>query len=199
VDEGPIRALCEAGDFDGAATAAIKGYGPEILGFLVALHRSEQDASDVFSIVTENLWKGLPAFSWTSSLRTWAYTIARNASYRFSKGVRRDAKARVALDDDSNVGAIAAKVRTETLTYLRTAQKDKFTALRETLPPEDQMLLILRVDRKLPWQELARILAEGEEIDVEKEAARLRKRFQLVKEKLLEMGKKAGLVKNDND
>jgi hypothetical protein len=33
----------------------------------------------------------------------------------------------------------------------------------------------------------------------ESESARLRKRFQLVKEKLLEMGREAGLVKKNDD
>lgn len=201
--EGEARDRCARGDFDGAATLAIKGYGPEIYGFLVALHRSEQDAADVFSVFSESLWKGLRTFAWQCTLRAWAYTIARNASYRFGKNARRDAKGRVPLDGSSQAGELAAKVRTETLTILRTEQKDKFTALRASLPSEDQTLLILRVDRQLAWDDLARIMLGEEDgaVDDErlkKESARLRKRFQLVKEKLLEMGRAAGLLKKDD-
>src|SRR5699024_4798077 len=149
----------------------------------------EDDAGDVFSLFGEQLWKGLPGFAWECSLRTWAYTIARNASYRYRKTARRKGEGQVPL---SAAGEIAARVRTETFTYLRTAQQDRFASLREALTEEDQLLLILRVDRGLAWDELARIMAsEGgaeDEESLKKESARLRKRFQLVKEKLLTMG-----------
>jgi RNA polymerase sigma-70 factor (ECF subfamily) len=63
------------------------------------------------------------------------------------------------------------------------------------------MLLVLRVDRNLEWNDLARVLAEGDDgtapladADVTREAARLRKRFQLLKEKLREMAKREGLT-----
>ena len=195
--EEDVRAACGRGEFDAAATRTIKGYGPEIFGFLAALHRSDADASDVFSLFSEKLWKGLPAFGWQSSLRTWAYTIARNTSFRFRKQGKRHAGA--PLDDSSMVGKLVQEVRTATLTFLKTEQKDRFSALRESLDEEDQTLLILRVDRGLAWEELARVMLEEADTapttdDLKRESARLRKRFQLVKEKLLEMGKRAGLV-----
>lgn len=194
--EADVRRRCDAGDHDGAATAALRGYGREIFGFLVALHKSEEDASDVFSLFSEALWKGLPKFAWQCSLRTWAYTIARNASFRFKKNAQRRAKGQVG---DSLVEELAQQIRTETRSWLRTEQKDKFAAIRATLPEEDQTLLILRVDRGLQWEELARIMM-GDEADIDDaklktESARLRKRFQLVKEKLVELGKKTGLIK----
>jgi len=99
---------------------------------------------------------------------------------------------------------VAAAVRTETLGFLRTEKRTRLQALRDTLPEEDRMLLVLRVDRNLEWNELARVLAgEGQEGDggtpladaeVTREAARLRKRFQLLKEKLREMAKGEGLI-----
>src|SRR5262245_17046143 len=116
-----VRELCEKKDYDGAATLALRVYGPEILGLLVALHRSEQDAGDVFALFSENLWKGLAGFSWDSSLRTWAYTIARNTSFRFRKNAQRG-KGAVPLSNVSVVGEVAHQVRTATLTYLRTEQ-----------------------------------------------------------------------------
>jgi RNA polymerase sigma-70 factor (ECF subfamily) len=62
------------------------------------------------------------------------------------------------------------------------------------------MLLVLRIDRQLAWNDLARVLAEtgGEaplsDAAVAKEAARLRKQFQVLKEKLRGMAKKEGLL-----
>jgi len=193
--EQNVRARCDAGDHATAATAAIRGYGPEIYGFLLAMHRNDDEAGDVFSQFSENLWKGLPKFAWQCTLRAWAYTIARNASYRWKKNAKR--RGEVALSEGAE--KVAQQVRTETRSWLRTEQKDRFAALRESLQPEDQTLLILRVDRGLAWEELARVMLAEEEApsedDLKKESARLRKRFQLVKEKLVEMGKRAGLIK----
>ena len=53
--------------------------------------------------------------------------------------------------------------------------------------------------RRLSWNDLAQVLHEDEGAPLEgaaltREAARLRKRFQLVKERLYEMGREAGLL-----
>jgi RNA polymerase sigma-70 factor (ECF subfamily) len=203
--EASMRARCDVGDYDGAATVAIKGYGAELFGFLVTLHRNEEDASDVFAAVCESIWRGLPKFGWASTLRTWAYTITRHASLRYQKDAQRRARGAVPMTDFASV--LAAEIRTATQPFLKTDQKDAFAQIRDSLPEEDRMLLVLRVDRELPWNDLARIMldeeraltggeespAKEEEI-LKREAARLRKRFQLVKEKLLELGRSRGLV-----
>ena len=60
------------------------------------------------------------------------------------------------------------------------------------------MLLILRVDRRLEWVEIARVLAGDDglvdDTSLKREAARLRKRFQIVKDRLRDMAKREGLV-----
>ena len=69
--------------------------------------------------------------------------------------------------------------------------------LRESLEPEDRTLLILRVDRKLSWNEVARILAgekEPSSADLKRSAGRLRKRFQSVKDQLRERAQSSGLL-----
>ncbi len=70
--------------------------------------------------------------------------------------------------------------------------------LRQKLPIEDQQVLILRVGNQLSWPEIAIVMsetAEGpEEPDLSREAARLRKRFQLAKERLRVMAREAGLT-----
>lgn len=54
-------------------------------------------------------------------------------------------------------------------------------------PPEDRMLLVLRLDREMSWTEVARVLTDdAADADVSREAARLRKRFERVKAKLAE-------------
>lgn len=194
--EDDVRALCEGGDMDGAATMALRAYGGEVFGFLVAVHRDETAASDAFSTFAEGLWRSLPAFEWEASLRTWAYAIARNASRNARREAARHDK-RGAHVGDSALENVAQAVRTETLGFLRSEKRSKLEALRDALEPEDRALLVLRVDRGLTWNELARVLAEDEaprdEAATIREAARLRKRFQLLKERLRELAKREGL------
>ena len=197
--EDEVRALCERGDHLTAATLALKGYGAEIFGFLVTMHASEADASDVFSETSEALWRSLPTFAWECSLRTWTYAIARNIMRARSRGVARKRRHGVAVGE-SALEEAAQAVRTETLTFLRTEKKTRLQALRDALPEDDRMLLVLRVDRDLAWNDLARVLAESAGgapltgASMTREAARLRKQFQLVKERLRAMAKKEGLI-----
>lgn len=199
--EQRVRRLCTEGELAAAATAAVRGYGPEIYGLLRTWHREEADAADVFSTFSENLWQGLPTFVWQCTLRTWAYTLARNASFGFLRGVRRNRRG-VPLSEASAAGRLAYEIRTETRTWMRTETKDRFALLRESLPPEDQTLLVLRVDRNLEWNELARIFSDKHDPDdqtIKREAARLRKRFQLIKEQLRDLARREGLLPAGDD
>jgi hypothetical protein len=73
--EAQIRIQLEGDDASGAITTALRGYGPEIFGLLVTLHRSEEDASEVFSQFAEQLWGNISRFAWQCSFRTWAYAV----------------------------------------------------------------------------------------------------------------------------
>jgi RNA polymerase sigma-70 factor (ECF subfamily) len=195
--EREVRRLCDEGAVVAATAAAIRAYGPEILGFLAAQHGGGGDADEVFSIWSERVFRGLPGFGWGSSLRTWVYTVARNASFSFADGRRvRARREQVARSEE--IVAVAQAVRTATPAYLRTEAKDKLAAIRDALPPEDRMLLVLRVDKRLEWKDLARVMLgdDGDAGDaaLAKESQRLRKRFQLLKEKLLEAGRRAGIL-----
>ena len=199
--EREIRRCLEQGDPAGAATRALREYGAEIYGFLRAFHRDEQDSAEVFSRFSERLWRDLPRFRGDSSFRTWAYSLARHASLNYRRDRRRLERWQRPMPVPSVIsalGALAAPVRTRTPSYLRTERRSRFQALRESLPAADQALLVLRVDRGLAWNELAVVLHDGPEPlgegELRREAARLRKRFQLLKARLLELGRRTGVV-----
>jgi RNA polymerase sigma-70 factor (ECF subfamily) len=168
--EQQIRAACDAATWEMAATIAIRGYGPELLGYLNALLRDPAEADDVFAAACEHLWSGLSGFAWQSSFRTWAYTITRNAWVSFMRGAR---KRRGLPLSSAPLAALAADVRSQTATFMRTGTKDRFAEIREGLDPDDQTLLILRIDRGLPYRDIAIIL--------DADAAALRKRFERLK------------------
>jgi len=197
--ENDIRGRCEARDFDGAASVAIRGYGPEIFGLLITLHGSEQEASEVFSVFVERMWRGLERFAWECSFRTWAYTVARNASRNYRDEVRRRARFHPPLPDE--LSQIAEATRTATRSFFKTEKKTRIQRLRESLSPEEQLILSLRVDRELAWSDLARVMHDGEDPlthdDLKRESARLRKRFQTIKERLMALGRREGIFDED--
>jgi RNA polymerase sigma-70 factor (ECF subfamily) len=192
--ERSIRHRCEGGDPDGALAEALRGFGPEIYGFLVATTGDRSAADDVFSQFAEDVWHGLSRFDWRgATLRTWLYVVARHAAARRRRGKRRDL---VPLSHES-VARIAEHLRTATATFLRTEQKDRLAALRASLPDEDRELLVLRVDRNLAWDDLARVMIDAPAPDaatVKREAARLRKRFERLRAELIERARREGLL-----
>jgi RNA polymerase sigma-70 factor (ECF subfamily) len=195
--ERDVHALFDRGDHAGAVTAALRGYGPELYGFLRAIHRDEAEADESFAELAETLWRRMPAFQWQSTMRTWAYAVARNVMRTRVRNARRRAR-RAVTARTSALQDLVQGIRTETSPFLRTEKRTRLQALRDALPEEDRMLLVLKVDRRLEWNDVARVLMD-QEGDIEatslaREAARLRKRFQLVKGRLREQAKREGLV-----
>jgi len=196
--EQAIRSRWEGRDFEGAAEVAIRGYGHEIGNFLVALHRRDEDgAAETFSLFAEGVWRGLPGFAWHCSFRTWAYAVARRSSLRSRRDARRRAARQEALPEGSALSRLVQEVQRDVTTSARSERRSRLLELREALPPEDQALLMLRVDRELSWNDLAHALSDEALLEGEalvREAARLRKRFQTVKERLREAAEREGLV-----
>jgi RNA polymerase sigma-70 factor (ECF subfamily) len=191
--DGELGQLLDNKTYDRAATLAMTAYGPELYGFLVHLMGNETAAADVFSQMVEDLWRGLPAFEQRCSLRTWMYLLARHAGARF----RRSPWNRGGRCADSILDELVATARSRTAPWLQTDVKDRWRALRDELEPDDKTLLVLRVDRDLAWSDVARVMLGDDgasDDDIERESARLRKRFQLLKTDLRERARKAGLV-----
>jgi RNA polymerase sigma-70 factor, ECF subfamily len=194
--DADVARLVAAGDLDKAATQLMEAYGSEIYGFLVNLMSSETAASDVFSQFAEDLWAGLPNFKFKSSARTWLYVLARHAGarYRRTPWNKKDRRG-----GDSRIQSLADVARSRTQPWQRTEIKDKFSALRESLEPDDRILLTLRVDRDLPWDEVARVMLDEGSDDaspetLKRECDRLRKRFQLLKNELRKRAEESGLL-----
>jgi len=188
--EARVRGAFAKGAFEEGVTEALRAYGPEVLGFLVATMRDEADADDVFAQLCEDVWRGAPSFRGDASIRTWLYVLARNAAHRF----RRDPLRRrgAALSDCAAVSAIEAEVRERTRSYLRSEVRDRVARLREALDPDDRMLLVLRVDRGMSFREIAKVFADasgGPEGEDKRREAALRKRYERVKERIRELAR----------
>lgn len=190
--EKRIQEACTRCAWSDAATAALQGYGDELLGFLVALARNEADASDAFATFAEDMWRSLPRFAWQSSFRTWAYTLARNAYAR----LRRDAFRRRAVTlEDEHVAALVEQMRSRTAEFLRTENRDRVAEIREQLDPDDRTLLVLRVNRGLSYREIAQVLSDDSSLEmkeIQKRESALRKRFERLKSEIKERLRDAG-------
>jgi len=198
--EAEVQRTLAAGDLEACATLVLRGYGPEILGYLLSRLRDEGLAAEVFAMFAEDLWRSLPTLAIDVSMRAYAYAIARNAAHRLlDRQVRKDRQG-VPLSQAHVWSRVAEQVRTGTLPHLRTEVKTQISELRAKLSEEEQTLLTLRVDRNLSFQEIAVVYADGKALEPEalkRESARLRKRFEVTKDKLRKLAREAGLLEGE--
>lgn len=196
--EREIQELCKQGDVAGAVERALEGYGQEIMRLMASVLHDYERSRDAFSLFSENLLRGLAGFRWESSFRTWAYRLARNACYQVmhAPSGREMPVSMSALPDES------FKPRSETRPWQRTSVKERFRALRESLEPQERMLLLLRVDQRLSWEEVARVMSEGEETltdaELKRKAAALRQQFQRIKAHLRSLAQEEGLIASED-
>jgi RNA polymerase sigma-70 factor (ECF subfamily) len=183
-----VAALLAERDFRGAAEAVMREYGPGIRGLLLTIFRRNPDAAEeAFSLFAENLWRYIAGFRGESSVRTWVYSMARNAAVSVTREGWRKLGRRL---DTVEADRLADEVRTRSALRLE-RQSTALTALRDTLDLDEQTLLTLRLDERLPWDEIAQIMSsDGAPID----AAAIRKRFERLKVKLGELARKQGLI-----
>jgi RNA polymerase sigma-70 factor (ECF subfamily) len=181
--EARIASELERGAFAEAAAEVVRGYGPQILGYLRAVLRDEATADEAFAQFSEDLWKGIARFRRESSIKTWAYTVAWNAAQRL---LRDPLRRRGEHLRTSAAIQIADEVRSLSSACGARAATDRLARLREGLAPDEQTLLILRYDRDLTWKEIAQVLSMEE--------PSVRKRFERLTAKLRKLAEKEGLL-----
>jgi RNA polymerase sigma-70 factor (ECF subfamily) len=181
-DDARLRELIARGEIDRATAEALRIYGPELLAWLCATMPTEVDGYDAFSWMSEDLWKSLRRFDGRCSLRTWCYMLARHAAIRV-RGRR--AEQEVLVSQVPSIAGIVSDVWSTTK-HNRAAAADVYTQIRNELDEEDQILLVLRVDKDLAWRDIAQVIL-GEEAaadELQRKAAALRKQFERVKDRL---------------
>jgi RNA polymerase sigma-70 factor (ECF subfamily) len=181
-DESEGLELLRRGDLDAALTWILRVYGNEIMSYLLSIERSPTEAEDVFSELCLGLWQALPGFRGECSLRTFLYTLARRQWMRAVH--KRKRRAEVATPSSLHE-RLAEHIRSGTAEYLRTDARDRVARLRAGLEESDRTLLILRLNRKLAWNDIARVMSEDEspsDENLTQRAAALRKRYERLKD-----------------
>ena len=192
--EDELQALCARGEYNRAVEQALLAYGPELRRLMDAIVRDETQGQEAFSLFCECLVKGLPEFRWQSSFRTWSQRIARNVCFKMLNAPAMRYR-HVSL---SAISARSEPRRSTTRPWQRSTVKDRFRSLCERLDPEQQKLLVLRVDQKLSWPEVVRAMSDsGPSMTLEQQARRaaaLRQQFQRLKAQLRTLAIEEGLI-----
>ena len=193
--EASVRSAIDAGDTASATDQIVRALGPEVLAYLLATHPNLGIAEDAFSLCCERLWQTLHQFDWRCSLRTWVYRLARNAVVDVVRGRGVVARRAKPLSWAPEFEQLVQRVRTETLRRYKTERRTALLELRETLSEADRELLVLRFEREMKWVEIAEVIGEvSDGAELKREAARPRKRAQLVRERLVKLGRERGLL-----
>jgi RNA polymerase sigma-70 factor (ECF subfamily) len=195
-----LRVAWNAGDHLATATMWIEALGPEIRSFLGALPIPGVEPDDVFAHFCEQLWLSLPRLRWECSARTWSYLLARASWQRVLSRAKRQAS--TPLSEAPEVAQFVEAARTSTAAYRRTDVKSKFRELRNQLSDDDRIVLILRVDRGLDWNEAAQVMAGDAAMsaaDLTRASARLRKQFERIKLRIRALAEARGLLREEGD
>jgi RNA polymerase sigma-70 factor, ECF subfamily len=185
--EARVRGLLASGDLRGAATEAIQGFGPKVLGYLRSVLRDENDAADAFSNFAEDLWRSIGSSRGEPSFKAWAYKLAWCAAMHVRSDTSRRLGRRLETGESSG---LVAEIRTRSVIGDE-VQRRGLDKLRGTLTPEEQTLLYLRLDQQLTWNEVAVVLSgPGEAV----EAATVRTRYERLKSDLARLAREQGLT-----
>jgi RNA polymerase sigma-70 factor (ECF subfamily) len=193
--ERQVRSSLDAGDPRAAAARTLENLGPDVLRFLSARLADRAQAEEAYLQFSEDVWVGLPAFRWESSLRAWLFVLARSAATRVSRKRRREVELPQGF---AGYRQLREHVRSTTARFLRLDIKDRMREIRLRLDEDEQTLLILRIDRKLEWNDLVVVMNEvasdAQERDIEGAVTRLQNRFQTAKKRLRGLVEAEGLL-----
>jgi RNA polymerase sigma-70 factor (ECF subfamily) len=178
--------LLAQGDLRTGVALVMRDLGPRVYGLLMTLLRKREEAAEeAFSLFAENLWRYAGTYRREGSLEAWVYSLARNAAVTVTREGWRKRGRRLATREAEK---LADDVRTRSA-LRRERQASVLDALRDTLDLDEQVLLALRLDEKLTWDDVARVMSsEGARVD----AQAVRKRFERLKVRLGDEARRLG-------
>jgi RNA polymerase sigma factor (sigma-70 family) len=173
-----IGVHCERASFAHATSLILDQYGSELRAFLSSRTNNRMSMEEVYSVVSEDVWRGLPNFRFQGRVRSWIYAVARNALARHRKRKQRWHSRHVAAEPDDYHAAERASISTQL------AHSAELLPLLSELSADDRQLLEQRLVHALPWREIALSRGKTSPTELARESARLRKRYQTVVQNL---------------
>jgi RNA polymerase sigma-70 factor (ECF subfamily) len=184
--DGVALALLAAGDRRGAAAELVRVHGGRVREYLRALLRDPDVADDAYSLFCEWTLDAMWRYRGESTLRTWAFGIAHNAARRVRSEAYRRRKRALRTREFVEL----ADRRSTSSAVRRERAAKRLEELRRHLSEDDQNLLALRVEQRLEWEEIVRVLESGGETVT---AQALRKRFERLKDRIGKLARELGV------
>jgi RNA polymerase sigma factor (sigma-70 family) len=176
--ERQIGLHCERASFAHATSLILDQYGSELRAFLSSRTSNRNSMEEVYSVVSEDVWRGLPRFRFQGQVRSWIYVLARNALARHVRRKQRWQSRHVAAEPDEYQADERHSLPT------RLGHSAELQPLLSELAEVDRQLLEQRLVRARSWREIALDRGKTSPAEIERESARLRKRFQLLVQSL---------------
>ena len=174
-----IRLKVEPARLADATRSILSRYASEVRAFLRPRTNSRVSTEEVFSAFSEDVWKGLPGVRADGRIRSWIYVVARNALARHLRSKQRWRSRHVAAELDelqAERRSIASQL----------GDLGELQPLLAAVAEADRLLLEQRLVLAMPWRDIALGRGLTSEVELTREAARLRKRFQLLLQSLRE-------------
>jgi DNA-directed RNA polymerase specialized sigma24 family protein len=144
-----VRSLPSGGNEVAATSEVLRALGPELCGFSRGVLKERGDADEVVSVVSERIWRDLPASRRECSPHTRAHRIAQHRIARFRSTRRHHSASRIPISQlTEGIAAITTRART---THLSTMRRAWLTTFRNELDGEERPLLTLRFARLMAW------------------------------------------------
>jgi len=137
-------------------------YQPIVYGVCLKFMGNPQDAEDLTQEVFTKIWKGLAAFNYSSSLKTWIYRIAVNTciDHRRRPCARIDLHS-TTIDDTLESGAVDTLVSPGESAEHRLIEQEEAARVRRAitrLRPNLKAVLVLKDLEELSYDEISSVL-----------------------------------------
>jgi RNA polymerase sigma factor (sigma-70 family) len=110
----------------------LDAYGPALRRLCAAYLQDSGDRQDLFQEIAAALWSALPSFRGAASDRTWAYRIAHNVAYSFTRKRRRQQQSELQSGELPDYPSVSEDPRRRAL----------LEAIRQLAPIDRQVVLL---------------------------------------------------------
>lgn len=140
--------------------AALQKFAPDVTGVVARILRDSDAAQDIWQETQLKALSRRDQLRDEGSLKPWVYRIAIRLAFDALR------KRTPTGGDTGELDAVpAATTRSPTQQAVRTTNRRTLRELIDELPPHQKTLIVLRIDKKLSWKEVAAALettASGE-------------------------------------
>ena len=110
----------------------LDAYGPALRRLCAAYLQDSGDRQDLFQEIAAALWSALPSFRGAASDRTWAYRIAHNVAYSYTRKRRRQYQSELQMGELPDYPSVSEDPRRRAL----------LEAIQQLAPIDRQLVLL---------------------------------------------------------